>query len=151
LLGRHVLKRPDDGALDRKLCLVSRHLSECGGQRSRARLFRQAKIHQLGPAFRKHDVRRLEIAMRDAHLVGLGQRIGNLHRNADRLLRRQGSPDQLMLQRFPLDQFHDEKVHAILMTNVMQGADVRVRKFGDGFGFALESLPQRRIRGQVGG
>ena len=28
---------------------------------------------------------------------------------------------------------------------------LRVREFGDGFGFALQPLPQRRIRGQIGG
>jgi hypothetical protein len=57
--------------------------------------------------------------MREAHLVGLGQRIGNLRGDAHGLLRRQRSLDEPMFQRFTLDEFHDQEVHAILMTDVM--------------------------------
>jgi hypothetical protein len=46
-----------------------------------------------------------------------------------------------MLQGFPFDQFHDQEVHAILMTDVMESANVRMREFGDSFCFALQPLP----------
>ena len=56
-----------------------------------------------------------------------------------------------MLQSFTLDQFHDQEVHAILVTDVMQRADVRMGEFRNRFGFALQTLPQGRIRGQIAG
>ncbi len=90
--------------------------------------FAEPKSISLAPGLGQHDVGRLEITMRDAHLVGLGQRIGNLHRNGDRLLRGQRAFDQLMLQRLALDQFHDQKVHPVLMTDVMEGANVGMRE-----------------------
>ena len=79
--------------------------------------------------------------MNNAHSVGLGQRIGNLRCKTDGLLRRQGSLAQTMLERLSLDQFHDEKVHGILMTDVMESADVRMREFRNRFRFALQPLP----------
>ena len=37
------------------------------------------------------------------------------------------------------------KIHAILMTDVVQSTDVRMGKFGNGLRFALQALPQIRI------
>ena len=79
--------------------------------------------------------------MNKTKLVGVGQRIGNLRRKADCLLWQQRSLRQAALQCFTLDQLHDEEVHAILMTDVMQRADVRMREFRNSFRFAVQSLP----------
>ncbi len=112
-------------------------------------MLRQAEIHQLRARFRQHDVCRLEITVNNPQLVGLGERIGNLGCNADGLLRGQRSFDEAVVQRFPFDQFHDEEIHPILMTDIMQRADVRMSEFRNSLGFALQPLAQGRIRGQI--
>jgi len=53
----------------------------CGGQRHRADRgdwFRQAKVEQLGPGWRDHDVAGLEIAMDDPRSMRLLQGVGDL-------------------------------------------------------------------------
>jgi hypothetical protein len=52
--------------------------------------------------------------------MGFGESIGNLRRESHCLLRRQRPRPEPVLQRFTLDHFHDEEVHAILMTDLMQ-------------------------------
>jgi len=78
-------------------------------------------------------------------IVRLGQGLGNLSSVADGLFERQRSFRETLLQGFALDQFHHQKVHSVLVTDIVQGADVRVRQLRDRFGFAFQSLEQVRI------
>jgi len=88
-------------------------------------------------------------AYNNSKLVRFGQRIGNLRCVAQRLPRRQRPLDEALFERFAFQVFHDQEIHAVLMTNVMQCADVRMRKFGNCFGFALQPLLQRSIGGEA--
>ena len=54
-------------------------------------------------------------------------------------------------QRLPFEIFHNQKVHPILVPDIMQSADVRMIQAGDGLGLAIEALPQFRIGSEVGG
>src|SRR3989442_4314137 len=54
-------------------------------------------------------------------------------------------------QRFPLDAFHSEIINAVLMTDIMQGANIRMIQAGNGLRFALEALLANRIRGELRG
>lgn len=46
---------------------------------------------------------------------------------------------------------HHQVIDPFLMANVVQGADVRMAQAGDGLCFALETLAQLRIAGQMFG
>jgi hypothetical protein len=43
-------------------------------------------------------------------------------------------------QRLALDELHDQKVHTVLVPNVIELADVRVREAGDRLGLPIEAL-----------
>ena len=87
--------------------------------------------------------------MGNAHLVCLRQRVSNLCTVPQSLLR-QRPLGQPRLQRLALQQFHDEKIHAILMTDIVERADVRMGEFRNGFGLALQSLLQRNVARKIG-
>jgi hypothetical protein len=67
--------------------------------------------------------------MRNSPLMGRGERVSDLCGKADCLLQRQWSFCEALLQSFSLDQFHNEEVHATLVPDIMQGADVRMGEF----------------------
>src|SRR5258708_37524664 len=89
--------------------------------------------------------------MSDPHFVRLGQSIGNLRSVPKDLIRWQRSLYQAMFQSFALYQFHDKEVDAILMADIVEGADVRMREFGDRFRFPFQTLPQICIGSKTGG
>ena len=75
LLGRHVGHRSHD-----------RHRL---GQVNACLQLRQAKIHDLRLAlFRKHDIRRLDVPVDDASLMGFFEAFGNLAGNVQSLFHR---------------------------------------------------------------
>src|SRR5206468_5400657 len=54
-------------------------------------------------------------------------------------------------ERLALQVFHDQEIDAVLVTYVMQGADVGMVQAGDGARLALEALPQFGVAGEVAG
>ena len=78
--------------------------------------------------------------MDDSRSMSLGERIGNLRTELQDLLKRQGTFLKALRESLALDTFHDEKVHAVLLANVVERAYVWMVKTGDRFGFALEAL-----------
>jgi len=73
--------------------------------------------------------------------MGFIQGIGNLDGILQGLLQRQCAFCQPRLQRFPHQVFHNQVVDTVLLSDVMQGADMGVVEAGDGPGFALEAFP----------
>ena len=138
LLGRHVLERAEDCAL-RRDCLRRRR-GHVGGARDRQgrRASGKAEIKQLGDrrgggpaAPDEEDIARFQVAMDDPLPVGRGERVGHLHRDPQRFVQRQaGSPGRgagaSVLERFPVQQLHDEKRGAGMLADVVQGTDVRM-------------------------
>ena len=56
---------------------------------------------------------------------------------------------QLGATRLALQMLHDQEVDPVLVPHVVERADVRVVQAGDGLGFALEPLLQRRVSRDV--
>src|SRR5262249_7461421 len=54
-------------------------------------------------------------------------------------------------ERFAFDAFHDEVVHAVLMPDIVEDADVGMIQAGDGLGLALEALLASWIGGEMSG
>ena len=119
LLWRHVGRRPHHHAFFR--------------QRVVARLPGDAEIEHLHAGSRHHDVAGLEIPVRDLIPVRGIERIGDLNAVLDHL-----GQGQRALQDLAVDALHDEVVDALVRTDVVQRADVRMLKRGDGLGLADE-------------
>jgi hypothetical protein len=68
------------------------------------------------------------------------ERIGNLRTELQDLLKRQRTLLKALEESLAFDTLHDEKVHTVLLANVVERANVRMVETGDGFGFALEAL-----------
>ena len=108
---------------------------------------RDPEIEQLGASGRQHDVGGFQIAMDDAVAVRVGERIGNLNRVAQDLVQGQCAASDPLGQRFALEILHDDELDAVLLTDVIQGTDVRMIDLGDGARLAGKALgPGGRAR-----
>ena len=79
------------------------------------------------------------------------QRICNLRAQFDDLLQRQGTLLQPLRQRLTFDALHHQVIDAIMQTDIVQDANVRVIQMGDGLGFPLEALLAHGIRRELRG
>ena len=89
LLGRHVGERPHDQALERAVPAApgERVLVRGRGEA------REAEVEHLdAPALAQHHVPRLDVAVHDAVLVGVGERLGHLLRDRQHLLGSDAAP-----------------------------------------------------------
>src|SRR5579864_7348942 len=81
----------------------------------------------------------------------LVQRIGNLDGVLQYLLDRQRTFLQSLRERLAFDVFHHQKINFVLMSSVVERADVGMIEAGNGFSFALEALAQFRAASEVSG
>jgi len=84
----------------------------------------------------------------DAGAVRLVERVGDLHRNRQRLIERKRALLQSLGERHALQVLHDQEVGRMLVPDVVQRADVRMVQRGDRASFVLESLAKLRVGGQ---
>ncbi len=87
--------------------------------------------------------------MGDAELVSMSKSFGDLRGITAGLIDGQGAFLQALFEVFAFQVFHHQKINAVLMTNVMEGANVGMREFGNSFGFTLQPLPQRIVGRKV--
>src|SRR6267378_3439731 len=80
--------------------------------------------------------------MHHAATVRFIEGIGDLRSKLQRLLQRQGPFFESLRQRLAFDALHYQELDAVLGSNVVQHANVRVTQAGDRFRFALKTLPQ---------
>ena len=154
LLGRHVLQRADDRAAYRQIRWRGwqRRLTADGHRR--ALRLGDAEVQQLGAGARQHHVSRLQVSVNHTGTMRRVQRASDLNRNGERLVERQTSgavrrePRQPRRQRLAFEILHDEIGHAVLLTNVVQRADVWVIELADGAGLAIEAGPELGIGGE---
>ena len=66
------------------------------------------------------------------------ERIRDFDRPRERLVERQRSFRQPRRKRFAVHELHDQKVDALVVADVVNGADVRVVERGDGARLAFE-------------
>ena len=111
---------------------------------------RQSEVEELHPRGREHDVRGLDVAMGDVMAMGERERLGHLRRDRQGLVERESAlrAGQTGGQRLPLQQLHHEERMALVIADVVHGADVRMGEGRDAPGFALEALPADRVAAQ---
>jgi hypothetical protein len=129
LLGRHVERRPQDGAHLRQADLL--RVPRAGGG--------QSEVHDPGAAVaRHHHVLRLEVAMDDAGAVRGGEAASRHQEHVEDLARGArlaGQPDG---ERLPLDELHGQEHPARRGTDVVDRHHVGVREAGHRLGLARE-------------
>ena len=105
------------------------------------------------PAIGQEDVPRLDVAMDDAVGVGRVQGVGDLDADVHQLMDLERTGQQPIAQGLPLHQLHDDEGVALVIADVVDGADVRVVQGGGGARFgpqpdhgllAVRRPPRRR-------
>jgi len=91
------------------------------------------------------DVARLEITVNDPTSMGGGQCVGNVNRERKRAPEWHWPAVDTGGQRLAFQVLHDQEVHAVVVADVIQRADVRVVESGDRVRFALEACAQLRV------
>jgi hypothetical protein len=92
----------------------------------------------------------LDIAMNDAARAGGVQRVGNLRAEFKQGIGGHGAAADTFAQGLPFEEFHHEEGLAIVLADVVNGANARMIQGGRGAGFALKTFERRRIFGEVG-
>ena len=83
--------------------------------------------------------------------VGLGEGVGNLRREIDRAPRVERTPGDDVLQRLAGHELEGEKELPLVLADLVERRDVRVRERRRRSGFAKEPLAAIGIAGQLGG
>ena len=141
LLRRHVGGGAEDEAGRGAGVGERRGLRQVGrrGARALPRLG-EAEVENRGLAVGSElDVRRLEVAVDDALLVGLFERLGDLPRDRDGLVDGNRPALQALREVFPLDELHGEDALAGDLLQAEEGGDVRMREGGEDLRLALEA------------
>ena len=87
----------------------------------------------------------LDVAMNDSFAVGGVEGVGDFGAQFERLIERHGLGVDSMFERAPFEKFHRDKLAAVLLADVVYGADVRMIQGGGCLGFSAESFERLRI------
>src|SRR5713226_9726663 len=91
------------------------------------------------------DVCRLDIAMNDSLCVRRSQPVGNFNSKRQQSLGLQRAPRNVLLERFAVQKLHDDERSSVVLSNVINGADVRMVQRRSGFSLAPEALQRMSI------
>ena len=120
----------------------------------------QPEVEHLDPAvFSDHHVRRLEIPMDDAPLMGRGQGLRHRHREIEKAVDLEPLIGDQLVEPPSLDQLHDEKMNGaavsdtlfaggalgLCLSHLVNGHDVGMAEGGDGAGLTLEAFEPIRV------
>ena len=96
-------------------------------------------------AFDDEDVGGLDVAVDDALRVRRAERLGNLDRQVNHRLGLQAFRREQCGEGLPFQRLHDDEVPAIVLVDVVDGADMWMIESGGGSRLAPESLERNRI------
>jgi hypothetical protein len=86
-----------------------------------------SEIKNLGVSpLRDEYIRRFDVTMDDAFFVRCIERVSHFHSQLQQQIHRQRLPANAVLKRLPFEMFHHDEESAILLPDLMNGADVRV-------------------------
>ena len=150
LLRRHVAHGPHHDAGHRLWRGGQRRVRQAlGGWR---RELGQAEVEDLDAVLRRdEDVRRLQVAMDDALLVGCAQPVRDLRAEVERAAQRQPSPRQQPVERRAVEELGNDVGEAALDADVEDRDDVGVVEGGRGPGLLLEPAQAVGVVGHLGG
>ena len=110
---------------------------------------REPEVEDLGAAARRdHDVRGLDVAMRDAALLRRRHRVGDLNPDAQQAIERHPAARQRLAQRLAVHEFHREEQPSAELLDRVDRDDTWMIQRGDGLRLALEALARHGIAGE---
>ncbi len=117
-----------------------------------ARHFGKAEIGDLHPAFSvDQNIARFDVAMDDAFLMSVLQRVADFRHDGQRLFGRQGLPGLLHLPQIQaIHVFHDEVVEVSGLSEIVYPHNIRVIQPRQRPGFASEPFGECRVAAQLG-
>ncbi len=151
LLRGHVPDGAEDSSLLGQVFGAGGHQGGAQGGVGTLAELRQTEVEKLGSGLGEHDVARLQVAVQDAMAMGLGQRVGDVDGVAQGLREGKRARREPLREALALQVLHDQEVDAILLANVIEGADVGVIQGRDGAGLALEALAGLGVIGGLRG
>ena len=102
--------------------------------------FSQAKVENLGVAALGHkNIRGLDVTVNDALGVCGVQSIGHVNCDSQECIQLHWTACNNVLERLPIQKFHGNESSTILLTDVVNGADVRVVQRRSSLRFPLEA------------
>ena len=119
--------------------------------------FRQAEVENLGvSALGDENVGGLDVAMDDAFAVRGVERVGDFDGQAEQDVHFQRTAGDAVLEGHAIQILHGDEGLAVLLADVVDGADVGMIERGSGPGFAPKALqgladPGRRPRAEISG
>ena len=112
----------------------------------RAQQLGDPEIRDLHPAlFVEQDVLRLDVAVDDALLVRILERLADRRHDDQRLLRRQLPGLQQLPQAHPIHELHQQVIEAVGLAEVIDGDNVRMVEAGQRLRLAGETLGKARV------
>jgi hypothetical protein len=100
----------------------------------------QPKIQQFGVTASGHkNVRWLEVAMNNGPFVRRFESIGDLQSQIEKCFQRQRTSSNLSLERLAFQQLHGNEISAVLFSDVVDGADIRMVQGGSSLCFPLKA------------
>ena len=109
----------------------------------------EAEIENLGvPALGDENVGGFNVAMDNPFGMRRVQRVGNLDAERQDRFQLHGTRPDHVLERDPIQEFHDEKGASIFLADVVNRADVGMIERGGGLGFASESFERLAVLGE---
>ena len=129
-------------------------LRRAGGLRLReadariiAHHLRDAEVGNLHPpALVEQQIRRLDVAMNDAVLVRVLQRVAQRRDDSEGFLRRELLGLQQLAQVHAIHELHEEEIKPPRLPEIINGDDVGMIQGREGVGLARESLGELGIR-----
>jgi len=113
--------------------------------------FREAEIENFGVAeFGDKDIGGLDVAMNDAAGVSGLEAGGDVDGNVEEFIGIERLVTQEMLESEAIEKFHGDESLAVLLTDIVNGADIRMIEGGSGLRFALEAGEGLWIEGDFG-
>ncbi len=131
LLGGHVGDGADDGASEWRGRGGNGDGLRAVADFVRRHAFGEAEVGEFDVVFAgDENIGGLDVAVHDAILVRGGEGVGDLHRVAERGFDGQRLRAHAGFQRFAVDQLHGDEGAAILIADVVHGADVAIIQRG---------------------
>ncbi len=149
LLRRHVRHRPQNHPRLRHVLRRGRGRSQALHRRDRNENFGQAEVEKLDSRLRDHRIGRLQVAVDDPLAVRRLEGRGDLGSEPQCLIEGQQPSGEAFCKGLPLEQFHHEVLDAVLIPDIVERADVRMRELRDRLGLPLEPLPHVGRGGQA--